>query len=270
MDLEDDGIPASSLREISVLRTVNHPNILSLKDVFSESSNLCLVLEFMDMDLKRWLSSGSRHCPPDLLRSYVFQMLCGCQALHLRGIVHRNIDPSHCLINRNGMLKLCDFSTVFWTEYPRAVPRPRLEMTWYRAPETLVDEGAVDFAVDIWSCGCVVAELVRGSPLFCGDCAIDQLMNICQGIGTPTHAEWPELYELADPEMRFPDIPPPPFTTLVPTDDPELIDLLALLLQANPARRIAAEDALRHSYFHGLPSTIVDFFMTGLGDEVCV
>jgi hypothetical protein len=92
-------------------------------------------------------------------------------------------------------------------------------------------------------------------------------MKICQGLGTPTRADWPELYELADPEMRFPDEAPPPFAQLVPTDDPELLDLLVVLLQVNPARRICADGAQRHRYFQSLPPTIVDFFMTGLDGD---
>jgi serine/threonine protein kinase len=102
LDLEEDGIPPSALRETTALKNATHPNIISLKSVVWDGPNLQLVLEFMDSDIKRWLNYGARKYDADLLRSYTFQVLCGCAALPLHGIVHHNLQPSHVLINRNG------------------------------------------------------------------------------------------------------------------------------------------------------------------------
>jgi serine/threonine protein kinase len=244
------------LRETTALKNANHPNIIGLKGVIWDGPNLQLVLEFMDSDIKRWLNYGTRKCEADLLRSYAFQLLCGCAVLHLHGIVHHNLQPSHVLINKHGLLKLCDFGSAILSEFPRSVPEQKLTLVSYRAPELLIEPPIADYPVDIWSCGCIIAELARGTPLFCGDCAVDQLLKICQTMGSPTRNEWPEFYKRTHPEMQFPNGPTPPLGDLVPTGDPALLNLLSKLLKVNPAKRATAAEALRHPYFDQLPAVL--------------
>jgi serine/threonine protein kinase len=267
MDLEEDGIPSSSLREISILTRLKHPNILDLKTVVREGQNLFLVLEFMDFDVKRWLNSGARQCPVDLLRSYSYQLLCGCCFLHSHSVIHHNLQSSHLLINRNGLLKICDFGSIILIEHPLSIPERRMTVVSNLAPELLIDPPITNFAIDIWSCGCIIAELACGRPLFCGDCPVDQLLKICQTRGTPTEEEWPEFYKRMPPEMQFPREQPSPLSELFPMAEPDLVDLLEKLLDVNPRTRISAEDALQHRYFKPLPEVLVNMCFPFIDNE---
>lgn len=254
MDTEEDGIPSSSIREISVLQSLQHTNIIKLRDVVCEGARLSLVFEFMNRDLKRYLERAQ--IKPDLLRSYAFQILCGVYFLHTRGIVHQNIRPENMLINSGGLLKLCDFGTAVLCHKSLAISE-MATMLWYRAPELLVECPFYDFPVDMWSCGCVLAEMARGTVLFAGDSPVDQLMKVCKGLGPPDRDDWPEFYSLVNPEIQLPQPPFAGVDGLVP-GDPELKDLVGRLLTMNPAKRITAREAVRHPYFKDLPAPLRD------------
>jgi serine/threonine protein kinase len=122
MDLEEDGIPSSSLCEISILTRLKHTNTLDLKTVVREDQNLLLVLKFMEFDVKRWLNNGTRQCPIDLLRFYSYRLLCDCCFLHSHGVIHHNLQSSQVLMNRNGLLKVCDFGSAILVEHLLSIP----------------------------------------------------------------------------------------------------------------------------------------------------
>jgi serine/threonine protein kinase len=132
MDLEEDGIPASSLRELSILARLKHPNILDLKTVVREDQSLLLILEFVDLGVKRRVNNGAGHCTNDLLCSYSDQLLCGCCFLHSHGVIHQYLQSSHVLINKNGLLKICDLGSAVLIERSLSIPERRMTLIWYR------------------------------------------------------------------------------------------------------------------------------------------
>ena len=261
MDTEEDGIPASSIREIAVLKSLQHPNIVELRDVICDGPRLSLIFEFMNLDLKRYLDRA--RIKPDLLKSYAFQMICGVYFIHSRGIVHRNIRPENMLINTAGLLKLCDFGTAVLYHKSLSSANDKVSMLWYRAPELLVDSPMYDFPIDMWSCGCVIAEMARGAVIFAGDSPVDQLMKVCKLIGPPERDDWPEFYSLVDPEIQLPKPPFPGIEQLIP-GDPDMIDLVRSLLTMNPAKRITAKEAVRHKYFRDLPVALRDMCLDAI------
>ncbi|OHS94796.1 Cell division control protein 2 like protein [Tritrichomonas foetus] len=259
MDQEEDGIPGSSLREVSLLRALSHPNVINLLDVLCEGSKLQLIFEFMDRDLKRYLEGGRRTIKGDLLRSYTFQLLCGLLYLHSNGVVHQNIRPENLLIKKNGFLKIGDFGSAVSFQRPLTPIDGKMTMLWYRAPELVVDSPEYDHSIDIWSCGCVIAEMIKGTVLFGGDSPVDQLMKICKVIGTPTDEDWPDFGNYVNPQIKLPKGIPIGLKTVLPNDvDPLLLDLLSRMLTLNPSKRITAKEAVHHEYFKNLQQTLID------------
>lgn len=138
MDQEDDGIPANSLREISLLRTMNHVNIIRLQEVYCEDGRLTMVLDYMDKDLRRYLDrQKSRPTNDKLICSYSFQLLCGVYYLHRNGIIHKDIKPENLLIDRLGFLKIGDFGNARVCLRPFQSFEGNESFLWYYAPELL-------------------------------------------------------------------------------------------------------------------------------------
>nr|pir probable protein kinase (EC 2.7.1.37) cdc2/cdc28-related - Trichomonas vaginalis [Trichomonas vaginalis] len=238
MDLEEDGIPPSSVREVCILKSLNHPNILHFREVICKDSKIIMVCEFMDMDLKNFLSK--RRMNPDLLRSYAFQLLCGTYYLHRIGIVHRDIKPENILIDRNGLLKLGDFGTAAYCFHPIPYDIEEIKTPWYLAPEILINAPAHGTEIDIWSIGCVIAEMARGN-LFMGDSQVDQLIKITEVLGIPSEEDYPDFYKYKINNMPCMKKEKPDFNSFFPGVDPELVDLISKMLQMNPEHRINAQ-----------------------------
>ncbi|KAI8767891.1 cyclin-dependent kinase 4 [Biomphalaria glabrata] len=248
------GMPMAAIREISLLRQLEskeHPNIVKLLDVHHQAISdrdicLSLVFEFIDQDLNSYLE----RCPPpglgpDRIRDLMIQMVNGIDFLHSNRIVHRDLKPQNILITSDGVLKLADFGLA--RIYASDMKLTSVVVTlWYRAPEVLLT-GQYATAVDMWSCGCIFAELYLRKPLFKGSSEGDQLKKIFEVIGRPEHSEWPEdgvlLWSSFKPTL------PPPIESFVPEIDNLAKDLLEKMLIFNPSRRIMARNALNHAYF---------------------
>lgn len=256
IDTDEDGIPSSCLRAISILKAFKHINIVNLRDVICEESNLRLVHEFMDRDLKSYIRRGTMN--KALLRSYAFQILCSVYFLHSHGVIHQNIQPENLLINRGGLCKLTGFETSVLYNHPSSRFDGEITMLWYRAPELLIEEQTHDFAIDLWSCGCVIAEMATGSPLFTGDSPVDQLMKICTVLGTPSESDWPSFYRHINRDIPLPKGPFVGLSETLPEADSDLVDLLSRLLTLNPEKRINAKEAVKHSFFRDLPEALTD------------
>jgi len=251
----DDGVPMTLLREISLLRHLgkyNHPNIVKLEDICHSSHRndremvLYLVFEHLDQDLNAYLTK----CPPpglgqDKIKDLMWQILCGLDFLHSHRIVHRDIKPQNILISNNGTLKLADFGLARIYDF-NVLLTSTVVTLWYRAPEVLLGTSYAT-PIDIWSCGCILAELYNRTPLFPGKYETDQLAKIFQIIGTPSVAEWPEK----SPVLRknFVNYKTRSFTDLIPEIDPLALDLLQKMLTFDPQKRITAQAALAHPYF---------------------
>ncbi|KAK0049940.1 cyclin-dependent kinase 4, partial [Biomphalaria pfeifferi] len=175
----------------------------------------------------------------------MIQMVNGIDFLHSNRIVHRDLKPQNILITSDGVLKLADFGLA--RIYASDMKLTSVVVTlWYRAPEVLLT-GQYATAVDMWSCGCIFAELYLRKPLFKGSSEGDQLKKIFEVIGRPEHTEWPEdgvlLWSSFKPTL------PPPIESFVPEIDNLAKDLLEKMLIFNPSRRIMARNALNHAYF---------------------
>lgn len=252
--LTDDGVPMTILREISLLRHLgkyNHPNIVKLVDIchgprYEREMVLYLVFEHMDQDLAAYLTK----CPPpgldhERIRDLMWQLLCGLDFLHSHRIVHRDIKPQNILIAKDGTLKLADFGLARIYDF-NVLLTSTVVTLWYRAPEVLLGTTYAT-PVDMWSCGCILAELFIRTPLFPGKYETDQLAKIFQTLGTPSPSEWPEKSPIL--RKNFSNHPARNLLDLIPEIDPLAKDLLEKMLKFDPKQRITAQAALAHPYF---------------------
>lgn len=253
LEAEDEGIPSTAIREISLLKELQHPNIVRLYDVVHTEQKLTLVFEFLDQDLKKNLDVNDKGLELPILKSFLFQLLTGVAYCHHHRVLHRDLKPPNLLINREGQLKLADFGLARAFGIPVRSYTHEVVTLWYRAPDILMASRKYSTPVDIWSVGCIFAEMSNGRPLFSGTSEADQLDKIFRLLGTVK--EYPGLDELPEySKDLMPQYPPPRngIGSLVPTLNKEGVDLLSQMLQYDPAQRITAQKALEHPFFFDL------------------
>merc|ERR1711934_834861 len=254
MGNEDEGVPSTALREIALLKEIKHPNTVGLLDVESSESKLYLIFEFCDSDLKKYMNNIRGTLSAQLVKELMFQMVMGITYCHMHRLIHRDLKPQNILVDKKGVLKLADFGLARAFTIPIETLTHEVVTLWYRAPEILLGGKHYSVGVDIWSIGCIFAELVTKQPLFPGDSEIDQLYRIFRVCGTPTEAIWPGVSKLPDWKPTFPQWAPKEMSTVVPGLDAQGVDLLARLLTYEPNQRISGKDALQHPYFADLPA----------------
>lgn len=251
LENEDEGVPSTAMREISLLRELKHPNIVDLTDVHLSENRLYLVFEFLSMDLKRYIDSLPKEELLDhkLLRSYLRQMLEALLYCHKRRIIHRDLKPQNLLIDSNGCIKLADFGLARAFVIPIRVYTHEVVTLWYRAPEVLLGCTRYATPVDIWSVACIFAEMATKTPLFHGDSEIDQLFRIFKTLGTPTEEVWPGVTSFKAYKPTFPQWRRNICRALVPKLNSHGQDLLEKMLIYDPHKRMNAKSALDHPYF---------------------
>lgn len=184
---DDASVLKTAMREIKILRSLKHDNIVCLLDVFKKNNQLYLVFEHVDHTLLEELEQSPSGLSAEQCKKYMYQLLNVLQFIHSKNIIHRDIKPENLLISKNGILKLCDFGFARSSKKTEhSVYTDYVATRWYRAPELLVgnsDYGATVHAVDVWAAGCVFAEILTGQPLFPGDSEIDQLYQITRLCG---------------------------------------------------------------------------------------
>jgi len=253
---------ARILREIKLLRLLRHPDIVEIKHIMLPPSrrdfkDIYVVFELMDTDLHQVIKAND-----DLTREhhqfFLYQMLRALKYIHTANVYHRDLKPKNILANANCKLKICDFglarvafndtpTTVFWTDY--------VATRWYRAPELCGSFfSKYSPAIDIWSIGCIFAEILTGKPLFPGKNVVHQLDLMTDLLGTPSldtvsriRNEKARRY-LSSMRKKH----PVPFSERFPKADPAALKLLQRLLAFDPKDRPTAEEALADPYFKGL------------------
>ncbi|KAI9560983.1 hypothetical protein GHT06_011939 [Daphnia sinensis] len=265
--LTEEGVPMSTLREISLLKQMEkyeHPNIVRLLDIchgprleHEQQLVLYMVFEHVDQDLASYLE----RCPsPGLgaerIKYLMYQILSGVDFLHANRIVHRDLKPQNVLVTAAGQVKLADFGLARIYDVHMVLTSVVVTL-WYRSPEVLLTTSYAT-PVDIWSCGCIFAELFRRKPLFSGQSEADQLSKIFDVIGTPSIDEWPDT---SLPWNTFANRPATSIYNAVSSSELCMAgtELLELMLAFDPARRVTAADALRHRYFRDDGYTPITF-----------
>ncbi|XP_017224486.2 cell division control protein 2 homolog A [Daucus carota subsp. sativus] len=251
LEQDDEGVPSTAIREISLLKEMQHDNIVRLMDVVHSEKRLYLVFEYLDLDLKKHMDT----CPefakdPRIIKMFLYQMLRGIAYCHSHRVLHRDLKPQNLLIDRRtNVLKLADFGLARAFGIPVRVFTHEVVTLWYRAPEILLGARQYSTPVDVWSVGCIFAEMVNLRPLFPGDSEIDELYRIFRILGTPNENTWPGVTSLPDFKTSFPKWPAMELSTVVPNLDSDGIDLLSKMLCLDPSKRPSARSALKHVYF---------------------
>lgn len=249
-DTDEDGVPSSSLREIGLLKDLKHPNVLRLLDVQICETNLYLVFEHLDLDLKKLLDRYRNGLPPLVVKSYMFQLLMGLAYCHAHRILHRDLKLQNLLVDKLGNIKLADFGLARSISLPVRTYTHEVVTLWYRSPELLLKTTHYGPSVDLWSLGCIFAEMQSNRVLFPGDSEIDQIYRIFRTLGTPDETNWPKFKEMPD-YRRFPKFSGRGVESYIGSDNMDAVDLLDKFLTYNPDARISAKQALEHPYMEG-------------------
>jgi len=257
--LEDDygqGVPASVIREVVCLRDFKHPNIVEFLDIHvNNRGGYSLIFEFVEGDLHQMLKGFRREAeqmPMDLVKRYSLDLLNGVLACHNRLILHRDLKPQNILVGRDG-LKIGDFGLARMFQLPMRRYTMEVITLWYRAPEILLGCQTYAKEVDMWSAGCIIAEMATNQPVFPGDSEIGTIFKIFKVLGTPTEQSYPGLDGLEHYKPSFPKYPPTDLADIKRFRSADEIgsdglDLLRGLLQINPALRMKARRAKESAF----------------------
>lgn len=250
LESESEGVPSTAIREIALLKELNHTNVVRLIDVVHSDKKLYLVFEYLYQDLKKLMdASHPAGLPLPLVKSYLWQLLQGIAYCHSHRVLHRDLKPQNLLIDTEGNIKLADFGLARAFGVPLRTYTHEVVTLWYRAPEILLGTKFYSTSVDVWSIGCIFAEMLTRRALFPGDSEIDQLFRVFRTLGTPDDRIWPGVTHLPDYKSSFPKWTAQDIGKFVPCLDHEGQDLLLKLLTYHPEKRVSARDALNHHYF---------------------
>ncbi|KAI5478638.1 hypothetical protein MNV49_004780 [Pseudohyphozyma bogoriensis] len=251
LEQEDEGVPSTAIREISLLKEMKDDNVVRLFDIVHNDTKLYLVFEFLDMDLKRYMDKvgDGEGLGPEIVQKFTYQLIKGTYYLHAHRILHRDLKPQNLLINKDGNLKLADFGLARAFGIPLRSYTHEIVTLWYRAPEVLLGSRHYSTGVDMWSVGCIFAEMIMRQPLFPGDSEIDEIFRIFRLLGTPDEEMWPGVTSLPDYKSSFPNWHPKELADNVPGLTPEAGEILAGMLAFDPAKRMSAKAALKSEYF---------------------
>jgi len=269
------------LNEIQMMQKFDHPNLLRLLDIIDPLSKeemqdgVYLITEFMQTDLSRLLKQPSMNLTENHVAWISFQILCGLKHMHERGFVHGDIRPAHILVNSSCSVKIADFGLTTKKDQPLHIDVNSSQCSknmWYSSPEAILSSSKeYGYASDIWSVGCIMAELLLKKPLFQGSVGIDQLRKIFEKLGAPTEEDIVDLsssninvsrvLELFASSPDFPAGSTVQETLSFASDDAR--DLLSKMLVLNPTRRTTIEEALNHSFFSQVHSSVLVSVSTG-------
>merc|ERR1719189_2483039 len=245
-----------TLREIKILNRFQHENIIDIRDILRPINiemlrDVYIVQSLMETDLYKLLKT--QRLSNDHICYFLYQILRGLKYIHSANVLHRDLKPSNLLLNTTCDLKICDFGlarvadpehdhTGFLTEY--------VATRWYRAPEIMLNSKGYTKSIDIWSVGCILAEMLSNRPIFPGKHYLDQLNHIMGVLGSPTPSD---LQSILNDKARsylqsLPYKPKIPWARLYPDAHAQALDLLEKMLTFNPNKRVTVVEALQHPY----------------------
>ena len=256
MDREKYGIPVSGLREISILLNCNHENIVRLREIAVGRSleSMFLVMNYCEQDLASLLDNMQTPFSESQVKCIMKQVLRGLRYLHSSFIVHRDLKVSNLLMTDKGCVKIADFGLARWYGLPLKPMTPKVVTLWYRAPELLLNSENQTTAIDMWSAGCILGELLDHKPLLPGRSEINQLEMIIDLLGTPNDHIWPGLSSL--PTLQDFTLKQQPYNNLkhkFPWLSSAGLRLLNFLFMYDPNKRATADECLQSSYFKEAP-----------------
>ncbi|TFK76950.1 Pkinase-domain-containing protein [Pluteus cervinus] len=258
LDDEKHGFPITALREVNALMNCRHENVVGIREVVvgDTLTQVFVVMDFIEHDLKSLLTVMPSPFLQSEIKTLMMQLLSAVKHCHDNWILHRDLKTSNLLMNNRGTIKVADFGLARRFGDPVGIGgMTQLVVTlWYRAPEILLGAKTYSTAVDMWSVGCIFAELLLKEPLFQAKGEIELLSMIMKLLGPPTPSIWPEMNTLPlTKTLSIPSPQPAQFRQKFPYMTAAGIDLLMSFLTYDPEQRITAEEALQHPYFSESP-----------------
>lgn len=290
---EENGFPITALREVKILKALDSDHIVKLKEIvtskekpssaagadnengisrrsdknFTVPRNVFMVFEYLEYDLTGILETHEIRLTQDHIKSWAFQLLTGVHYMHMQNILHRDLKAANLLVSRNGVLKIADWGLArSWSKDMKRLTNLVITL-WYRPPELLLGCNQYSGKIDMWSVGCIIAEMFRRAGFLKGKTEQHQLDLIFQTCGLPNMKDWPEVHRMCplwknyEPQMeerslKYVNRLKETLTQQLPnrawlTDN--AIGLIGKLLTLNPGKRASAEDALDSSYFYDNP-----------------
>ena len=256
MEREKDGIPISGLREISILLSCSHDNIVELKEIVVGKSleSMFLVMEYCEQDLASLIDNMQTPFSESQVKCLTIQLFRGLKYLHANFIVHRDLKVSNLLMTDKGCLKIADFGLARLFGFPLRPMTPKVVTLWYRAPELLLNSPQQTTSIDMWSAGCILGELLAHKPLLPGKSEINQIELVIDLLGTPNDKIWPGFSDL--PMIQEFTLKNQPYNNLkhkFPWISAAGLRLLNFLFMYDPTKRASADECLNSSYFKEPP-----------------
>jgi len=268
---EENGFPITAIREVKILKALNHVNIVDLKEIVTSKDsteipkNVFMVFEYLEYDLTGILETPDIRVCQDHIKSWSQQLLRGVHYMHINRIIHRDLKASNLLINKKGELKIADWGLArSWNPDMRRLTN-RVITLWYRPPELLLGSVEYNTKIDMWSVGCIIAEMFRRTAFLKGTSETHQLDLIFRTMGHPKAEDWPNVHQMCPLWKNY---EPKPGDNPFPNKLRDNLDknlphpawmtnhakfLIEKLMEQNPDKRWSAENALLAEFFFESP-----------------
>merc|ERR1719264_285225 len=240
------------LREVKLLRSFKHDNIISILDLYPpdhpDFDDIYIITDLMETDLHKVIYS-KQVLNDEHHQYFSYQILRGLLYLHSANVVHRDLKPSNILVNKNCDVKICDFGLArgFGADEDDPTLTDYVVTRWYRAPEVVLLASEYTKSIDVWSVVCILCELIGRKAIFCGKGHLDQIKKILQVTGTPTEADLDWLPARSPARSFIKKVPPctkQPWQTIYPKATPHGIEAMERMLTFHPLRRATVQDAI--------------------------